>query len=74
MVSANRARTQTALIITFFFPIALYYKERTQFSFEETLGISPWLVLIGVLCIAGALAFVASRKSLDHSKANDNKD
>lgn len=55
MSELTKARFQTVLIILAIGPIFSYTKDRTGFSFAETLGISPWVVLAAVLSICLAL-------------------
>jgi hypothetical protein len=55
MSDLTKARFQTVLIILIISPIISYIKDRTGFSFEETLGVSPWLVFAAVLSICLAL-------------------
>ena len=62
MSDLNRSRLQAVLIVVFFTPICFGVMDANDFTFGETLGISPWLVVGAVLSIAVALAIYGNRK------------
>ena len=62
MSPMNRARIQTVLIVVFFMPIVAYFINRKSFSFRETLGVSPWLILGMVSSVAIGLAIYGYTK------------
>jgi hypothetical protein len=63
MSKFRRGQLQVILIVLFFGPIVSYFKDVANFSFQETLGISPWIVFAVTLLICLALAVYGHRKT-----------
>ncbi len=63
MSKKNRERLTIVFLIWIISAIYWYIRDRTNFSFQETLGISPWLVFSITLLACFALAVYGHLKT-----------